>query len=332
MPETKARETNVQVTAVTREDLLKGLQEDLSREYQAIMAYVVYSQALKGAEYMQIAKELEAHAGEELQHAMAISKIIDYLGGMPNATALPVKLTDNAEEMLRADLQNENDTVRAYRDRIRQGDALGEFAMSEQLQPEWPGMLNDRRVSWLDLVGRLRDGTSLQQAQDRVQPADMLGGVVNLQPLSKPPGLLGRKHLVKLRWRMGVQVVHDQHDFLGLRVLLIDYLANQMGEVHRCAPLRDFHPSLSRQRLEDHEQIGCTLAFVLVIDALRLPRRRWDGPAGFCHQLFAGLIQANHRIFRIIGSSVDFQHVFHRTHKFRVVGLGQDPVFSQPGL
>ena len=119
---------------VTREVLLKGLQEDLSREYQAIIAYVVYSQALKGAQYMSIAKELEVHAGEELQHAITIAKQIDYLGGMPNATALPVKLSEKAETMLRADLQNENETVRAYRERVRQCDALGEFAMSEQIR------------------------------------------------------------------------------------------------------------------------------------------------------------------------------------------------------
>ena len=120
--------------SVTREKLLKGLQEDLSREYQAIMAYVVYSQALKGAEYMSIAKELEVHATEELQHALTVSKMIDYLGGMPNATALPVKLTEDPREMLRADLDNENNTVRAYRERVKQCDALGEFAMSEQIR------------------------------------------------------------------------------------------------------------------------------------------------------------------------------------------------------
>jgi bacterioferritin len=120
--------------SITRKDLIKGLQEDLSREYQAIMAYVVYSQALKGAEYQSIAKELELHASEELAHAITIAKQIDYLGGMPNATALPVKLTDVAEEMLRADLANENNTVRAYRERVRQADALGEFAISEEIR------------------------------------------------------------------------------------------------------------------------------------------------------------------------------------------------------
>ena len=130
----QSRDSNATQPTITRDDLLKGLQEDLSREYQAIIAYVVYSQALKGAQYMTIAKELEVHAGEELQHAITIAKQIDYLGGMPNATALPVKLTESAEEMLRADLQNENDTVRAYRDRVRQCEALGEFALGEQIR------------------------------------------------------------------------------------------------------------------------------------------------------------------------------------------------------
>ena len=121
-------------TPITREQLIKNLQGDLSREYQAILAYVVYSQALKGASYMSIAQELEVHAAEELQHALTIAKQIDYLGGMPNGTALPVKLTENAEEMLRADLENENSTIRAYRERVRQCEALGEYAMAEDIR------------------------------------------------------------------------------------------------------------------------------------------------------------------------------------------------------
>ncbi len=121
-------------TTPTRKQLIDLLNEDLSREYQAIIAYVVYSQALKGAEYMTIAKELEAHAGEELQHALKISKHIDYLGGMPTATPVPVKLTKKATEMLRADLKYENDTIRAYRDRVLQCEALGEFAIAEDIR------------------------------------------------------------------------------------------------------------------------------------------------------------------------------------------------------
>ena len=121
-------------TTPTRKQLIDLLNEDLSREYQAIIAYVVYSQALKGAEYMTIAKELEAHAREELQHALRISKHIDYLGGMPTATPVPVKLTKKATEMLRADLEYENDTIRAYRDRVLQCEALGEFAIAEDIR------------------------------------------------------------------------------------------------------------------------------------------------------------------------------------------------------
>ena len=132
MPENMAKQTANKST--TREDLIKGLQEDLSREYQAIIAYVVYSQALKGAQYQNIAKELEVHAGEELAHAITIAKQIDYLGGMPNATANPVKITEDAKEMLRADLDNENNTIRAYRERVRQAEALGEYAISEDIR------------------------------------------------------------------------------------------------------------------------------------------------------------------------------------------------------
>jgi bacterioferritin len=121
-------------TTVTRKELVNKLNEDLSREYQAIIAYVVYSQVLKGAEYMNIAKELEKHAGEELQHALTISKHVDYLGGMPTETPLPVKLSEKAEEMLRADLKNESDTIRAYRERVKQCEALGEYAIAEDIR------------------------------------------------------------------------------------------------------------------------------------------------------------------------------------------------------
>jgi bacterioferritin len=119
---------------VTREQLIKLLNEDLSREYQAIIAYVVYSQVLKGAPYMNIAGELEKHAAEELQHALTLANQIDYLGGMPSVVPKPVKTSEKAEQMLRFDLDNENDTIRNYRDRVRQCDALGEFAMAEQIR------------------------------------------------------------------------------------------------------------------------------------------------------------------------------------------------------
>jgi len=120
--------------AMTREQLIEKLNEDLAREYQAIIAYVVYSQVLKGAEYMSIAKELETHAGEELQHALTISKHIDYLGGVPTATPLAVKLSEKPKELLQFDLENENDTIRNYRERVRQCEALEEYAIAEDIR------------------------------------------------------------------------------------------------------------------------------------------------------------------------------------------------------
>jgi bacterioferritin len=119
---------------LTRQQLIDLLNEDLSREYQAIIAYVVYSQVLKGAEYMKIAEELEIHAGEELQHAITLSSQIDYLGGMPTVTPQPVKVSDKAEEMLRFDLDNESETIRNYRIRVRQCEALGEYAIAEHIR------------------------------------------------------------------------------------------------------------------------------------------------------------------------------------------------------
>jgi len=119
---------------ISREQLINLLNEDLAREYQAVIAYVVYSQVLKGAQYMNIAGELEKHAGEELEHALIIAKQIDYLGGQPTVTAKPVRTSKDAEEMLRFDLENENETVRNYRERVRQAESLGEYALAEHIR------------------------------------------------------------------------------------------------------------------------------------------------------------------------------------------------------
>ena len=121
-------------TKLTRTRLINLLNEDLEREYQAIIAYVVYSQMLKGAAYMAIAKELEKHAGEELAHALTIAKHIDYLGGTPVVTPKPVVVTDDAEKMLRADLNNESETIRHYRRRLKECEAIGEYAIAEDIR------------------------------------------------------------------------------------------------------------------------------------------------------------------------------------------------------
>jgi bacterioferritin len=129
MPE-KAMQENEKAV----EQLINALNDDLAREYQAIIAYTVYSNVLKGAQWMNIASELQKHAAEELQHALIIADQIDYLGGMPTAKPKEVKLSDKPEEMLRFDLDNETNTIRNYRERVRQAEALGHYALAEQLR------------------------------------------------------------------------------------------------------------------------------------------------------------------------------------------------------
>lgn len=131
MPSTNASKSGA---SITREKLIDLLNEDLSREYQAIIAYVNYSQVLKGAQYMSIADELEKHAAEELKHALIIADQVDYFNGMPSVTPKPVKTSEKAEDMLRFDLDNENETIRQYRRRIKQCEELGETATAEYIR------------------------------------------------------------------------------------------------------------------------------------------------------------------------------------------------------
>jgi bacterioferritin len=121
-------------TKITRKILIAALNEDLSREYQAIIAYVNYSQVLKGAAYMKIADELAIHATEELAHALQIANHVDYLGGMPSVVPKPVKTSEKAEEMLKFDLENERVTIANYRRRVKQAEELNEFAIAESLR------------------------------------------------------------------------------------------------------------------------------------------------------------------------------------------------------
>src|SRR6266404_7210363 len=154
---------------ISRDRLAELLNEDLSREYQAIIAYVVYSQVLSGAEYMDIASQLETHAKQELDHALIISRQIDYLGKMPVVTPKPVRTSKNARDMLRYDLDNENETIRNYRERIQQCEALGEYAMAEQIRE----ILVNEQDHQIDLatalgeevpdINKLRSGTPLKR-------------------------------------------------------------------------------------------------------------------------------------------------------------------------
>ncbi len=143
--------TDSKQPAVTREQLVQGLQEDLAREYKAIIQYVIFSQKLDGARYMAIADELAQHAHQELDHALAVSRQLDYFGIYPVHEPAPVRVSDNNEDMLWFDLQAEDETIRNYRERIRQAQDLGEFALTEVLQ----GIVRQEQDHQIDLATAL---------------------------------------------------------------------------------------------------------------------------------------------------------------------------------
>ena len=130
MSEQNTKDQNEQAV----QELIQALNEDLAREYQAIIAYTVYSNVLSGAQWMNIAAELKLHAAQELQHALIIADQIDYLGGMPTATPKEVKLSKKPEDMIRFDLDNETETITNYRRRVKQAESLGHYALAEQLR------------------------------------------------------------------------------------------------------------------------------------------------------------------------------------------------------
>jgi bacterioferritin len=137
--------------AAARKELVRGLQDDLAREYQAIIQYVIYSQKLDGAEYMNIAAQLALHAHQELDHALAISQQLDYMGAYPAHVPMPVKVPEDNKGMLWADLRAEDETIRNYRVRIQQAEALGEIAMAEIIR----GIVRQEQDHQIDLATAL---------------------------------------------------------------------------------------------------------------------------------------------------------------------------------
>ena len=118
----------------SRDEIIKGLNEDLAREYKAIIQYVVFSSTLKGAQYGDIAEQLKQHASQELAHALEVARQIDYLGGDPTVKGKEAEYSDDSRTMLEMDLRAEQETIKNYRERIRQAERSGEFALSETLR------------------------------------------------------------------------------------------------------------------------------------------------------------------------------------------------------
>ena len=178
------------VQAVTRDDLVALLNEDLAGEYQAIISYVIYSQVIKGAQYMNIAGELEKHAAEELAHALIIAGQIDYLGGMPQAVAKPVQTSAKVEDMLRFDLANENETIARYRQRVRQCEALGEYAVAEHLR----GILVQEQDHQIALANAL--GMAIPNVQETVAVQATIETQVEIPLVPQKVETIGRNDIM----------------------------------------------------------------------------------------------------------------------------------------
>ena len=156
--------------AAARRQLVQGLQDDLAREYKAIIQYVIFSQKLDRAEYMNIADQLVEHAHQELNHALAVARQLDYLGAYPVHQPKTVEVSEDNEEMLWADLRAEDDTIRNYRERIRQADALGEIALAEILR----GIVKEEQDHQIDLataLGVVPDERIRHEARSRSKSA-----------------------------------------------------------------------------------------------------------------------------------------------------------------
>jgi bacterioferritin len=153
MATTRASATapSTQPTQVTRDQLIQGLQDDIAREYKAIIQYIIFSQKLDTARFMNIADQLATHAHQELDHALAIARQLDYFGEYPVHDPKPVEVSQDNEGMLRLDLEAEDDTIRNYRERIRQADALGEYALGEVLR----GIVEQEQDHQIDLATAL---------------------------------------------------------------------------------------------------------------------------------------------------------------------------------
>jgi bacterioferritin len=135
----------------SKDDLIRGLNEDLAREYKAIIQYVVFSATLKGPEYGDIAEQLKTHASEELSHALEIARQIDYLGGEPTVKGKDAETSEDSKTMLEIDLRAEQDTIMNYRERIRQAEMAGEYALSEKLRQ----IITDEQDHEIDLKDAL---------------------------------------------------------------------------------------------------------------------------------------------------------------------------------
>lgn len=120
---------------VDRDRLIELLNEDLSLEYRSLLQYVHQLATIKGARYQQTLNELGDHLNQELEHALILSRQIDFLGGEPTTEVAPVHRSKDAERALEDDLALETTQLKRYRKRVDQATELGLPDVAEALAP-----------------------------------------------------------------------------------------------------------------------------------------------------------------------------------------------------
>jgi bacterioferritin len=117
-----------------KQELIRGLNEDLANEYAAIISYMLYSRLVNGPLRLELAGFMEGEIADELEHAKFLAHKIVALGGMPTAEPAPVRLTQDNREMVELALASERDTIERYTQRTRQAEEAGELGLKIELE------------------------------------------------------------------------------------------------------------------------------------------------------------------------------------------------------
>src|SRR5918997_6367517 len=108
------------------EELVRGLNEDLRGEFQAVIMYRLYASMVQGPYRQELRAFFANEIPEELNHAQILADKISAMGGTPAAEPAPVPVVEDAKGMLQAALGAEEETIERYVERRRQAEEAGE--------------------------------------------------------------------------------------------------------------------------------------------------------------------------------------------------------------
>jgi bacterioferritin len=116
--------------AIPKQQLIDALNEDLAREYQAVIQYRTYASAVRGPYRRELRAFFEAEIADELTHAQLLADKVVSLGGTPATKNAPVRFSDDARQMLQNALEDEEATITRYVERRSQAEELGEYGLA----------------------------------------------------------------------------------------------------------------------------------------------------------------------------------------------------------